>query len=72
MYDSTSLSSILPTNILNTLLSGALDVLYTNIASSANNKDLCFFKDDFLIEEMFSPPLIIGQVIVALTVKSEW
>ena len=38
-------------------------------ASSANNKDLCFFKDDFLIEEIFSPPLIIGQVIVALTVS---
>ena len=38
-------------------------------ASSDNSKDLCFFKDDFLIEEMFSPPLIIGQLIVALTVS---
>ena len=26
-------------------------------------------KEDFLIEEIFSPPLIIGQVIVALTVS---
>ena len=38
-------------------------------ASCDNSKDLCFFKDDFLIEEIFSPPLIIGQVIVALIVS---
>ena len=30
---------------------------------------LCLLKEDFLIEEIFSPPLIIGQVIVALTVS---
>ena len=37
-------------------------------ASSDNSKDLCFFKDDFLIEEIFYPPLIIGQVIFAISV----
>ena len=37
--------------------------------SSANRKDLCLLKDDFLIEEIFSPPLIIGHVTVALTVS---
>jgi hypothetical protein len=26
-------------------------------------------KDDFFIDDMFSPPLIIGQVTVALTVS---
>ena len=30
----------------------------------------CLLYVDFLIEEIFSPPLIIGQVIVALTVSS--
>ena len=39
-------------------------------ASSDKSKDCCFFKDDFLIEDIFSPPLIKGQVIVALTVSS--
>ena len=38
-------------------------------ASLDNKRDFCFFNDDFLIDEIFSPPLIIGQVIVALTVS---
>ena len=40
--------------------------------SSSNNFARCFSKLDFLIEEMFSPPFIIGQVIVALTVSSSF
>ena len=36
------------------------------------NCALCLSKEDFLIDEMFSPPFMIGQVIVALTVSSSW
>ena len=32
----------------------------------------CLFKADFFIDEIFSPPFIIGQVIVALTVSSSF
>ena len=31
-----------------------------------------YHKDDFLIEEIFSPPFIIGQVIDASTVSSSF
>ena len=34
--------------------------------------DRCLLKDDFFIEETFSPPFIIGQVIVAFTVSSSF
>ena len=34
--------------------------------------DRCLLNDDFFIEETFSPPFIIGQVIVAFTVSSSF
>jgi len=38
-------------------------------ASFDKSKYLCFFKENFLIDETFSPPFIMGQVTVALTVS---
>ena len=40
--------------------------------SSRRSLARCSLKEDFLIEEIFSPPLIIGQVIVALTDSSSF
>ena len=37
-----------------------------------SNSNLCFSSEDFFIDEIFSPPLIIGQVIVALIVSSSF
>ena len=56
-------------------LDQALVVLVITLlsVSSANNKDRCLLKENFFIEEIFSPPLIIGQVTVALTLSwSNW
>ena len=40
--------------------------------SCKSNCDCCLLNDDFLIDEIFSPPFIIGHVIVAFTVSSSF
>ena len=40
--------------------------------SSRSNLARSLSNDDFLIEDIFSPPFIIGQVIVALTDSSSF
>ena len=50
-----------------TYLDQLFDVFVVVLFLASCNKSLarCSLKDDFLSEETFSPPLIIGQVIVA-------
>jgi len=46
-----------------------ISVLILFFVSCNINWYLCLLYEDFFIEEIFSPPLIIGHVIVALTVS---
>ena len=47
-----------------------ISVLILFFVSLSINWFLCLLNEDFLIEEIFSPPLMIGHVMVAFTVSS--
>jgi hypothetical protein len=46
-----------------------ISVLILFFVSFNINWNLCLLYEDFFIDEIFSPPLIIGHVIVAFTVS---
>ena len=47
--------------------------VFTLLLASFNKSSArCLLKEDFFIAETFSPPLIIGQVIVAFTLSSSF